>query len=168
MHQFMRRVGVSVAVVAITTTSGWLGVQRLWHVQLLSVQTNSMSPTFSRGDAVVVHKGVTLQLGSVVTYRSPKNLNMLISHRVVKLWPASHTLQTKGDALSSPDPAITSRLVMGQVVAVLPGLGRICGVLTSWPGLILAIYVPAAGIVWSELRRLERHFVRQRTYYAAL
>lgn len=158
----MQAVGGVVAVLAI----GWLLAQQLFGLKLLNVQTGSMRPTFRQGDALVMQRTRREQLapGIVVSYRSPRNPNELVTHRVVRVLPGARSFQTKGDALSVPDPAVNDSLLAGRVVAVLPGLGRLLGWMASWPGLIVCVYIPAAAIAVSELARLERHYQRKNSY----
>ena len=168
MHQFVQKMLTSLAILLILLAGAWLGLQAVFRLQLLSVQTTSMRPTFDRGDMVVVQKTGIPSLGAVITYKSPKNPRELISHRVIRIFPSQQSVQTKGDALSSPDPVITDRLIVGQVRLVLPHLGSVLGWLTSWPGLAVCVYLPATSLLWSELKRLERYYAKFRTYRAAV
>lgn len=140
----------------------WLSAQHLFHLHILSVQTGSMRPTFRPGDALLMQNTNVskLQVGQVVSYRSARNPNELITHRLVRVDSAHEIFQTKGDVLHAPDPAVRNTLLVGRVVAILPGLGRTLSWFHTWPALILCVYLPAAAITITELVRLERHYHR--------
>lgn len=159
---WLQVVGAAVAVVAVL----WLGAQTLFHVKLLSVQTASMRPTFAPDDALIMRRIDPGQIkpGMIVSYRSARNPNELVTHRVVQAIPDKQSFRTKGDALGTADPAVRGSLLVGQVVTVLPGMGKILNWLRSWPGLIACVYVPVAAIAIQELYKLEQSYVRSRQY----
>jgi signal peptidase I len=124
----------------------------------LSVQTNSMVPTFSAGDAVITQK-VTLQnlrVGDVISYKSPADNKVIVSHRLIDIDYQTGKLVTKGDALELRDFSIPSRLVRGRVYLVMPGIGSFLDWLHKPTGLIVAVYIPAALVLMHELRRYIR------------
>ncbi len=145
----------------------WLVAQMMFHLRLLNVQTGSMRPSFEPHDALIMQHITPnhLRIGLIVSYKSTRNPNNLVTHRIVRLLPKSHSLQTEGDALATPDPVIRDSLVVGQVVAILPGLGRPLSWLQTWPGLVVCVYLPAAAITASELYRLEQHYKRRQYFY---
>lgn len=153
--------GGAVAALAIC----WLLAQSAFHLRLLDVQTGSMVPSFRPGDALVMQRVSTAKIGDVVSYRSPRNSNELVTHRVVKT--SAGNFQTKGDALTAPDPAVRSSLLAGKVIAVLPRMGRVLGWLQTWPGLVVCVYLPALAVAAEELIRLERRY-RSQPYHLAL
>jgi signal peptidase I len=53
------------------------------------------------------------------------------------------------------------QLRVGRVAVVLPRMGTPLDWLHTWPGLVACVYVPAAAIAISELRRMERSFARR-------
>jgi signal peptidase I len=125
---------------------------------VLSIQTGSMMPTLRPGDAVVVSRASTagLRCGDIISYHSPTNPGITITHRLQRVEPANGWLITKGDAASQPDSAFPPRLLVGRVVAVGPGLGRVLDDLHRPLGLALGVYLPAAGLVGAEGWRLWR------------
>ncbi|HSX42499.1 MAG TPA: signal peptidase I [Candidatus Saccharimonadales bacterium] len=169
----MRLLGVllwSCIQIAATVVLGvaliWLGLQQAFGLKLYDVQTGSMRPSFCPGDALVVQGTTLARIGSgdIITYHSPKNPHELITHRVVRLWPEAGRLQTQGDALGVPDPAVPAHLLAGKVRAVVPGLGGVFDWTHSWPGLAATVYLPAAIIAASELIRLEQNYFRANYY----
>jgi signal peptidase I len=146
-------------VTTIAVIAGlWLAVQHIFHLQLLDVQTGSMVPVFSPGDALILQKQLPdqLKVGQIVSYHSARNPRELVTHRVVAI--TADGFQTKGDQLSRADPPVRSSLFSGKVIAILPSLGRVLAWFRSLPGLISCVYAPAIMIAAYELRRLEQHY----------
>ncbi|HSX05645.1 MAG TPA: signal peptidase I [Candidatus Saccharimonadales bacterium] len=160
MTQLLRAVWlwlqVSGAVVAAVAV-GWMSAQYAFHLKLLNVQTGSMRPTFSPGDALIMqHIAPTnLRVGMIVSYHSSRNPNELVTHRITAIFPEKQSFQTKGDRLGHPDPTVRDTLLVGRVVAILPDLGRPLNWLRTWPGLITSVYTPVVAIAISELYKLE-------------
>jgi signal peptidase I len=148
----------------VLLAGGWLVTAHLLGLQLLAVQTGSMCPTFCPGDAVVMRRlsARSLRVGMVVSYRGNRNPNQLVTHRLLSL--SRDEARTKGDALVVVDPPLRPSALVGQVVATLPVFGRALDFVRSWPGLVCCVYLPVAGIVYGELRRLERSTKRRRPY----
>lgn len=119
--------------------------------KILNVQSDSMQPSFAKGDAVLMRRiaGQQLQPGDVVTFRNQRDV--ILSHRLIRL--DSTRLVTKGDAAAELDQPISTSAVEGTVLAVLPDLGSVISWLTSLPGLIFAIYLPSGIWLGRELRR---------------
>jgi signal peptidase len=157
---WLQIVGAAVALVAVL----WLGVAYLFHLKLLNVQTGSMVPTFRPGDALIMQRlqPSKLKPGMIVSYKSSRNPNELITHRAVTI--GSQGFQTKGDAMHSPDPAVRNNLLVGRVVTVLPRMGRVLSWIQSLPGLIVCVYLPALAITIQELVRLERRYAKSHRY----
>lgn len=154
---------LTVATVLLLAVLALLG----WHfrdVRLLSVQSGSMAPLMQRGDAVVVRgkDAGHLRLGEIISYRSPLDSSMVVTHRIVGLRPAAHVIITQGDRLPVPDPQISEKLVVGRAVSTVPYAGLVLDWLHSPYGLALAVYSPAAIVAYVELKRLARHFAQGR------
>jgi signal peptidase I len=154
----------SISALVALVAGMWLLIAHLLGLQLLAVQTGSMCPSFCPGDALIMQKVAVTEVkpGAVVSYRSSRSPNELITHRLVADYAG--ILQTKGDALIGLDPPIRASLLAGRVVTVLPGLGRALDDLRSLPGLIICIYLPALGLVYSELKRFEVSWNAGRPY----
>lgn len=99
---------------------------------IMAVVSNSMLPTFSRGDLIIV-KGVDTQkikIGDVIVYYNPRT-RMPIVHRVVDIWEMEDGRRfiTKGDNNAHTDqesgiaPPVHESWVKGKVVVVIPKLG---------------------------------------------
>lgn len=160
LMMWLQSIGALIAVLA----GGWLLAAHLLGLQLLAVQTGSMCPSFCPGDGLVVRQATAaeMQPGNVVSYRSSHSPRELITHRLIA--HSNGRLQTQGDALTQPDPPIRASLLVGRIVAVLPGLGRLLDCLRSWPGLVAGVYLPALGLVYAELKRFEASWNAMRPY----
>jgi signal peptidase I len=137
-----------------------VGLWKWQHVQIYSVQTGSMAPTFQPGDAVLVKHidASAVQTGQVVSYISPANPRIIVSHRVTSVDAKRGLITTQGDNARRPDVAFSPNLVKGRVRAVLPYLGRLLNAMhTPW-GLAIGVYLPASVVVLSELRQLAKGY----------
>lgn len=138
----------------------------IWNISgnaVLSVQTNSMSGTFSAGDALLVAKVApfTMRRGDIVSYRSARNASVVVTHRVVAA--NGRQIILKGDRLEQNDPPVPIGRVVGRAVAIMPRIGTAIDFLHRPVGVLLALYVPAMAVIGLELRRL-RHKLRRPAY----
>ncbi len=151
----------------VVLTAGIVGLLLLPHEgeHLLAVQTASMVPAFRPGDALIVApvKVWQLHIGDIISYRSPQNAKVIITHRLMDIDVHKGQLTTAGDALHSADPPFSSALLVGRATALIPGLGRILDILHRPLGLIFIVYLPATFVLLAEAGRLNRQY--QRPYY---
>jgi len=155
----------TITITLVMAAAAGLVIWRAHGLQLLSVQTASMVPTFQPGDALLVvpAQPSALKPGEVISYRSPHGGGVIVSHRLIAIDAKTGLLTTAGDAIHSHDPPFPPRLVIGRATAVAPGLGRVIDALRHPLGLALAVYLPATLIVATEVRRLG-HSYRQPIY----
>lgn len=134
-------------------TAIWLRHQ--YGVQVLSVQTGSMAPTFDAGDGVITERQPLsmLRTGDIIAYRSHRNKRVIISHRIIALDASHKHIVTKGDNLPEPDQPIDSAAVIGTVIGVAPHYAQVMRFLRSAPGLAIFLYLPATIIVGAESLR---------------
>jgi len=139
-----------------------LAIWRFHPANVLSVQTNSMAPTLVKGDAIVLkHSNLsTLKVGDIVSYRSPLNPNVIITHRIVFIDKSRSVVVTKGDNVATTDGPINVSQIVGQVSRTIDRLGYILDFLRSPTGLITTLYIPAIGIFSLELSRLTKYYLR--------
>jgi signal peptidase len=95
----------------------------------VTVLSDSMKPTFSRGDLVIARPQPLseLRVGQVVSFQIPVGDHRVESHRVVEILSggAAPVVRTKGDASTAPDPW-NAQLTGGSawvVTASVPKLG---------------------------------------------
>jgi signal peptidase I len=145
----------------ITLTTG-LMVLHVRGEKLLSVQTASMVPTFRPGDALIVApvSAKALHVGEVISYASPLDPRVVISHRLVRIETKPDRLTTAGDSLRVDDPTFSSAALAGKVVAIVPRLGTILNILRRPLVLALAVCIPAGIFLYAEYLRLLHFFMR--------
>lgn len=138
----------------------FMTVSRLQGYEVLAVQSNSMEPVFRRDDAVLTDTkhNDRLKPGQVASYRSLKNNQVIVSHRLLKLDTGSGTATTEGDALKGPDPTFPSYRLVGTVTAVLPHFGLLLRAFRQPVVLVIAVYLPALALIAGEARRLGAGF----------
>jgi signal peptidase I len=161
----LRRLAKALSAAALIIALACVSISLLSHsVRILSVDSGSMEPLISKGDAVITKRVSPLDIrkGDVVSYRDPQD-GIIITHRVVVADPLTGQIITKGDANGQLDKAFSGAMVIGRQVAVLPGFGTYIDMLHSWPGLIAAVYIPTLLVLASEARRLWKHYL-QPTY----
>jgi signal peptidase I len=150
-----RLVGRIVVLTLLFCVGTGLGYLRSWP-PLATVMSASMSPTIDTGDMVVMRR-LTSQprVGDVVAVSVPEQARGRygyppeVVHRVVRVAPDG-TITTKGDARDKPDPFTVRRsAVRAEVVAIVPGGGRVLAFLTSplglvWlgSGILMLIFMP--------------------------
>ena len=165
---YVRRPGLRIVIVGLVVLllgqllvgATILLVIRAHHEQLLAVQTGSMIPTFRPGDAVLVKPVAvqSLRAGDIISYQSPQDPTVIITHRLSKIDTTHGWLTTEGDALQSSDPVFPENLLVGQVTAIIPGFGKLLDTLRRPLGLVLAIYLPATLVVTIECKRLAKRY----------
>ena len=118
------------------------------------VLSGSMAPAISAGD-VIVTTGVDageIEQGDVITFRAPGE-QIPTTHRVVDVvddgeYTAFHT---KGDANEDPDPQpVPADEVLGEVILVIPYIGRVILFASTAEGMILFLGVPFGLLILTE------------------
>ena len=114
------------AVIAVLAalTSG------IFKHQLIAVASNSMNPTYYRGDAVLIEKidASDIQVGDILVFRKD---NRIVTHRAVDVIQrdGGYYFTTRGDANADPDATeVSDRQVIGRVIMV----GKYIGYPTVW------------------------------------
>ena len=128
------------------------GVPDLFGYTPFSVQTNSMSPTISKGDYIFIEKcdAEALQVGDIVTYFTIiDGLRVINTHRIVDVYNEDGVIQyqTQGDNRETnpePDEAL---LAPGDVIgkytdSKLPVVGSVIDYLSTQMGFFLVILLP--------------------------
>ncbi len=128
--------------------------------RLLVVQSGSMEPSIGVS-SIVLTKPTSdfvspvnepmFSNGDVITF---KNGSSLVSHRAVAVKKESGQFlyQTKGDANKSPDSSLVAeKKVVGKVIAIAPGVGRLVNFAKTPIGYFLMILIPSLYVIISEL-----------------
>ncbi len=114
----------------------------------LSVQSNSMSPTFDEGDLIIIQTcdPSTLQAGDVITFHTIiDNKYALNTHRIDSIAESmgARSYTTKGDNNDVTDTHIISDVdIVGKYVGRIPALGRLMTFLSSSTGFLVVIVIP--------------------------
>lgn len=140
--------------VMLVLLSAWI-IGTILRLQLLGIQTNSMRPIFSSGDAVVVqHIKQPLRVGDIVAYKSQVS-GQIITHRL-RAFTADKQLIMQGDALNASDSPITTKQVVGRAVLVIGRLGWFMDVIRKPQWLILLLAVPMSVVLSAEIFALQQ------------
>ena len=149
-----------IAMIAVAISVG-LRFDRRGGV-VLSVQTGSMTPVFRPGDAVIAWRVLPSQLkvGDIISYHSLHDPRVIISHRIISKQVSGGVtrLRTKGDAVSTVDPPIDSSILVGQVWAVAPGLGKLLSWIKTPYGLGMVIYLPAVVVIGLQAKQVASYY----------
>lgn len=100
-------------------------ISGIFRYKMIAIMSNSMSPTYRRGDAIVYEKVDVkkLEIGDILAFR--KN-NIVMTHRIVEIWRKNdkYYFATKGDNNDSVDIFKTSEdQVLGKVVSIYKYIG---------------------------------------------
>ncbi len=92
-------------------------ISGIFKYKLIAIASNSMSPTYKRGDAVIYEKVDVkdLEIGDILAFQ--KN-NIVVTHRIVEIWRRNdkYYFTTKGDNNDSVDDfKVEEKLVLGRV-----------------------------------------------------
>lgn len=160
-HSYIRGLAT---LLLLTVGVGSIILWRVQSVQLMTVQSASMAPAIQRGDAVIL-RPITGKInpGDVVSYRSPADQRVIITHRVVRVENTWKLIVTKGDNTSRTDNPVPMSALIGRVDARIAHAGYLVDFLRTPAGLIATVYAPAVFIILSELRRLTSRY-RRPTY----
>ncbi len=140
----------TVLVILVVIAALSLVVSRIAGLQVLTVLSGSMEPTYHTGSLIVVKPTdpKTLQVGDVITFLTGEKTN--VTHRIVEIVPDEADpsvlrFGTQGDANSIRDGLLVhERNVLGVPMLSIPLLGYFVNWVQSPPGLYIAIGVVAA------------------------
>ena len=114
----------------------------------LAVQSDSMAPTFNKGDLIVIQKCDTskLEVGDIVTFHTIiDNEYALNTHRIAAIDEVNgmRSFTTKGDDNDVADTHIISDGdIVGKYVFALPQMGKVMDFLSSSMGFLIVIVLP--------------------------
>lgn len=158
--RLLKKFTVFVIVLILLMVSGIVLYKYRAGDRLLSVQSGSMAPSFDNGDAVLVRK-VKLQnliVGDVISYHSPADSRVVVSHRLVSIDYQTGRLVTKGDSILPQDLPFPSNRLIGKVYTVVPYVGTGLDWLHTPTGIMIAVYTPAACVILYEINRLSKYY----------
>ena len=152
-------VGVA-AVAVLLPLAAFLLAAWLFGLQLLTIESGSMAPTFPVGSLLVSGQvdPADVRVGMAIVFEDPAKAGRLVSHRVVGVAGGdSLAFWTQGDANNVRDAApVPARMVRARVLWHVPILGAASEWL-QWPrNFILLVVLPGllfAGLEWRHRRR---------------
>ena len=131
----------TVLVVLVVIFALLLMGSRLAGLQVFTVVSGSMEPTYSVGDLIYV-KTVdpdSVKVGDPITFVLNEEL-VVATHRVVAVDGQNRQFTTKGDANENPDAAkVHYNNLIGVPVFAIPLLGYVSAYIQSPPGMYVAI-----------------------------
>jgi signal peptidase len=120
------------------------------------VLTDSMEPTFSSGDVVVIDDvdPASVERGDVITYRDPRvgadGPDRTVTHRVVGVDRTDDgpVFETKGDANGAKDPyRVRADEVLGQYWFHVPHAGHVMVFARTTAGIVVFFFIPAIALL---------------------
>lgn len=118
----------------------------------LVIATGSMSGTIEIGDLIIVHRTGDYEVGDIVTFL-PAGADVTTTHRIVRM--EGGRFYTKGDANNSEDDSpVLPEQIVGEVVAVVPGVGLFFEWLKTPDGLLFAGVTVALVIAFAAVLRM--------------
>lgn len=141
---------------------------RLGEIKLnfYTILTQSMYPSIKAGDIIITYKEDSniYNSGDVITFISPSNGGITITHRVEEVYNVNgvYSYKTKGDNNNVADrEVVDSDSVLGRVVAKIPKAGYIQQFLVTKTGWIVAVVLPSMGIIIYDLLKMFRFTARK-------
>lgn len=139
----------TVLVAAVVILALLLAGARLLGMQVFTVLSGSMEPTYHTGSIIYVKKIATedIQPGTVITFMLDEDT--VATHRVTAVVPDEEDptvvrFRTKGDANNAEDGSLVHyKNVIGTPVFTIPGLGYVANYIQHPPGTYVAISAAA-------------------------
>ncbi len=135
----------TILVVIVVLLALLLAGPRLVGMQVFTVLSGSMEPTYHTGSLIYV-KDVdpyTIEAGQVITFMLSEDT--VATHRVIEVVPDENDtsvvrFRTKGDANNAEDGSLVHyKNVLGTPVFTVPQLGYLANYIQNPPGMYLAI-----------------------------
>ena len=151
------------------------GIPNLLGVMPMSVQSDSMAPTFKAGDLIFVKKiddMYSLQTNDVITfYTIIDSSRVLNTHRIVEISDDNGTRSyiTRGDnnAIDDKVPVYPSDLVGKWSGVKIGGIGRALDFLRSKKGFFICVVIPMALFFLFELYKFIATMIESRQKMSA-
>ena len=140
-------IGVLLVALVLVARTDDNGVTRVADRPVLTVLSDSMTPTFKAGDIVieesVAGRADDLPVGTVITFQAA---NGLVTHRIVAVEKRNGgtAYRTQGDANNMVDATLVEPTdVVGTYSWRIPSAGYVLDAVQTPRGLTIAILVPA-------------------------
>lgn len=137
-------------IVTFTMKGSGAEVPRLFGYSVMTVQSNSMEPTFVKGDIIIVKQVEdlsTLKKGDIITFHTIIDMQSVINtHRIVRVFDDDSGMvqfETKGDANDEADMSVVGGgSIIGEYKYLVPKLGIAIDFLSTSVGFLLIIVLP--------------------------
>ncbi len=167
---------LSIGLILIAAAIVYIAIPQFGNKALI-VRSGSMEPTIGVGSIVVVRAANSLasptssitfpySVGDIVAFRSEKNSNTIITHRIVAVEENGQRIsyKTKGDANEEMDGwSVPQENVLGKSYFVLPAFGKVLEFAKSKAGFPILIIFPALFVIILELFNIIREIRKNRT-----
>ncbi|MFH1657484.1 MAG: signal peptidase I [bacterium] len=135
------------------------------NYKVMTVLSGSMEPEIKTGSIVVVKPVSDYKIGDIITFVSKGNKTP-ITHRVedIEVIEGVVAYITKGDANNAPDSRkIAGKEIIGKVLFTVPYIGYAVDVVKKPIGFMIIIIIPAAIIVFDELKKVRKEIITMRS-----
>ena len=124
-------------------------------IRIFNVATESMTPVYKVGDAVLVMQvdPSELKVGDDVTYLGEKETfkDKIITHRIIEIEKkedGTYKIKTQGIANTAVDPSINETQIYGRVIYKINTISYINGIIGDLYGMYFIIIVPMAIMIF--------------------
>ena len=125
--------------------------------KVMIVQSGSMEPAIKTGGVVVVKSASDYKVGDIITFGPYSKIKAPTTHRIYEIKGdcPNCTFVTKGDANNAPDQRdIRPSDVVGKVLLDVSYVGYAVAAAKKPVGFAFIIIIPAAIIVYDEIRKI--------------
>lgn len=146
---------VAIALVAVLLVWSALPIKN--GPKVFIVQSGSMEPAIKVGSVVIVKSVSDYRVGDIITFGPYSKTKPPTTHRIYEIKGdcPNCTYVTKGDANNGPDQRdIRPADVVGKVMFDVPYVGYAVAAAKTPIGFALIIIIPAAIIVYDEVRKI--------------
>lgn len=145
-------VAVLLVALIITLVSRIAGkTPEIFGISLLRISSDSMEPELMVGDIILIKKAdiEQIKVGDIISYHGERGsyAGKIITHKVVSEPTLSeddgvYRLATAGIKEGAPaDPEIEQSQILGKLVCVVPLLGWIYNLFTTWYGFLIFVII---------------------------
>ncbi len=136
------------------------------NYKLMIVQSGSMEPAIKMGGIVMVKPMDDYKIGDVISFGKVTKIKTPTTHRIhdIKVTGGEPYYITKGDANNAPDiKEITKKDILGKVLFSVPFIGYAVDFAKKPIGFALIIIVPAAIIIFDEIKKIYGEVKKKKT-----
>lgn len=158
---------ISFLMVGLALSSGGSGISHILGYAPISVQSNSMVPTFEKGDLIIskmIDENTQLNVDDVITFATViEGVDANNTHRIIKIEEEQGVTlyRTKGDNNPDPDedPVLRESIYAVYTGNCLKGWGNVLDFLKSQNGFFFAVLLPMIIFFLYEAVRFVRNLV---------